>query len=339
MKIIVENSTWNNLGDGFYQFSLTELFKKTFPKADIYFGEGPVQRGFHPNKRQLSNALLVNEYQKADLHVFSGPILMALTKSEYKNTIKNIITSGSKYALISVSCSGLSGKLLDETRDFLKKYPPTIFSSRDPESYEKFKDYVPSAYNGICTAFLVDELLQVDALEMDDKYIISSFYRNPEPLFDSKVSEPEIEDIILKKNNSIIDLLPHKINRHLQIYKNIQSHVGSFKIVRTVQQVSNKSNNFNFKAPNSFITYNPLNFLSAFKGTEFTISERVHACATTLAFGKPAQLLIDNPRNGIFERFGFDWRSNNGIMKPDSNFNIKIKEEMVLLQNYLLQNI
>lgn len=339
MKIIVENSTWNNLGDGFYQFSLFNLLEEIFPNDDIFFGEGPVKRAFHPKDKHLKNALKLNEYQEADLHVFSGPIVMALSNDEYKIPIKNIVESGKKYALISVSCSGLEGEDLEKIRRFLKKYPPAIFSSRDPETFHKFKDYVPSAYNGICTAFLVNNYLKIDTLKLEKKYFISSFYKKPEPVYYTKSSSPKIEDIEMKERKNLINFLPFKISRHLQIYNKAQESVGDLKVVRTVQQVSNKSNNFNFKYPNSFITFNPINLLAVFKGTEFTISERVHACATTLAFGKPAQIIIDNPRCGIFERLGFDWRSNNGIMKPDKKFLEKIIIETKLLKEYIKENI
>lgn len=338
-KIIVENSTWNNLGDGFYQFSLYELIKEIFPQSNVFMGEGPVKRAFHPNTKQLKNALRVSEYEIADLHVFSGPIVMAISKPEYSVPIKKIVERGGRYALISVSCSGLFGEPLEEVRAFLKKYPPVIFSSRDPETYEKFKDYVPSSYNGICTAFLVDNMLNIDKIILDKKYFISSFYRNPEPIFKVKSNDICIDNIELIPNNNLINKLPYRLSRHLQIFNDVQDELNGFKIVRAVQQVSNKSNNFNFKHPNSFITFNPLNLLSVIKGAEFTISERVHACATTLAFGRPARILIDSPRCGIFERFGFDWKSNDGIMKPDSQFLKTIELEKNLLVEYIKNNI
>ncbi|MCC4214255.1 polysaccharide pyruvyl transferase family protein [Leeuwenhoekiella parthenopeia] len=338
MKIIVENSTWNNLGDGFYQFSLYELIKNVFPEADVYFGDGPVERAFHPNQKQLKNALKSIEWQNADLHILSGPMVMALLKTEYKAAIENIKRKGSNYAILSCSCSGLDGEPLNQIRKFLKAYPPIAFASRDPETYEKFKDYVPNAYNGICTAFLVNKLLKVDTLKLDKEYFVSSFYRNPEPKFISDKAKPQIEDVTLKERKGYIPGLPWKINRHLEIYDDIAENLGDLKIVRTVQQVSNKSNNFNFKYPNSYITLNPINFLSAFKGANFTISERVHACAVTLAFGKPARILIDSPRCGIFERFDLDHTSNDRIMKPSTVFFNKIDTEMDLLAKYIRES-
>lgn len=335
MKIIIENSTWNNLGDGFYQTALLHFMEGIFPNHNFFTGDGPIERAFFPNKRQYNNALKSIEFQKADLHIFSGPMMRSILKSDYKKAIINIIESGKKYAFISCSCDGLDGRGLEEVRMFLSKYPPIAFSSRDPETYNKFKDYVPSAYNGICTAFLVNKILKIDTMELEEPYFVSSFYKNPEPFFSSTKKKPEIKDVELKGRKGLIPFVPWRINRQFEIYKKAQKNLGDLKIVRTVQQVSNRSNNFNFKYPNSYITYNPINFLSAFKGAEFTISERVHACAVTLAFGKPARLLIDSPRTGIFDRMGLtDYRQNGGYLSP-IGMDEKIELEMLLLKDYL----
>lgn len=333
MKIIVENSTWNNLGDGFYQFALYELLKKIYPNKEIYFGEGPVERAFRPKTKQLSNAFKAMDYEKADIHVLSGPMLATMS-DHYIDLVKNIQSAGSSYALISCSVAGLSGSRLEELKEFLKKYPPISFSSRDPYTYESLKDVIPNAYNGICTAFLVNKLLNIDTCDIGKKYFVSSFYRAPEPKFLSDKENPTIKDITLEARSGYLPFIPWKYNRHLEIYKETQSSLGNLEIIRTVQQVSTKSNNFNFKYPNSFITWNPLNLLSIFKGAEFTISERVHACATTLAFGKPARITYDNARSGIFSRFGYDYKADNGFMSPEG-LNDKIDLEMKLLSEYI----
>ncbi|KGK29314.1 polysaccharide pyruvyl transferase family protein [Cellulophaga sp. E6(2014)] len=333
MKIIVENSTWNNLGDGFYQFTLFELLKKIYPDENIVLGEGPVERAFRPKEKQLQNAFKAMDYEKADFHVFSGPMLPRLT-TDYAKLIENIEKSGDNYALISCSIAGLAGEKLNRLREFLKKHPPICFSTRDPYTYEMLKDVVPNGYNGICTAFLVNKLLTIDTCNIDKKYFVSSFYRAPEPSFSTESKNPKIEDIKLVNRKPYLPFVSWKYNRHLEIYKKYQSSIEDLEIVRTVQQVSTKSNNFNFKYPNSFITWNPLNQLSILKGAEFTISERVHACATTLAFGKPARITYDNARSGIFDRFGLDYKTNNGIMYPDG-LNDKIDLEMDLLIEYI----
>ena len=58
MKIIVEDSTWNNVGDGWYQTALFKLLKDLYPNHEIYIGEGPIKRAFRINNNlQLKNSL------------------------------------------------------------------------------------------------------------------------------------------------------------------------------------------------------------------------------------------------------------------------------------------
>ena len=337
MKIIVENSTWNNLGDGFYQNTLFNLISEIFPNAEVYCGEGPVERSFKPKKRHIINSFKLIENQNADIHVFSGPMLKNLIKTDYYKAIKNIIESGANYALLSCSCDGLKGLELNRVREFLIKFPPIAFASRDPYTYEVFKDFVPTSYNGICTAFLVDKYLKIDTLELKEKYFVSSFYTKPEPNYSSELNQNiNIKDVDVSYGKCYLPLLPWKINRHLEIYKNSISNLGELRIIRTVQGVSNKSNNYNFKYPNSFITYNPITLLSLFKGCEFTISDRVHACAVTLVFGKPARFLHKTDRAGIFDRFNLDYKNNDGFMYPNG-LNEQIDHETELLKEYIYE--
>lgn len=72
---------------------------------------------------------------------------------------------------------------------------------------------------------------------------------------------------------------------------------------------------FNYAQPNSFVSYNPRSYLSVYKGCEFVVSDRVHACAAALAYGHPARLLDINDRMGIFARMGIS-RDSNGVMRP-----------------------
>ena len=72
---------------------------------------------------------------------------------------------------------------------------------------------------------------------------------------------------------------------------------------------------FNYAQPNSFVSYNPRSYLSVYKGCEFVVSDRVHACAAALAYGHPARLLDINDRMGIFARMGIS-RDADGVMRP-----------------------
>src|SRR5690606_25738694 len=93
-----------------------------------------------------------------------------------------------------------------------------------------------------------------------------------------------------------------------------QEEIGGRKIVRLIQDLNTKFNHINFAMPNSFISFNPLSYLKVIKSSDFVISDRVHACATSLAFGNPARLMVNSPRAAIFDRIGLDYVTNNGII-------------------------
>lgn len=317
MKILIENSTWNNIGDGFYQSTLYAMFKDLYPEHKILMEEGPVSRSLRPKtKRQKDNALKLMDYQIADLHVYSGPMIPQLL-TNYKSKIKGIEGRGNKYALISVSGAGVSEEERKEIGAFLKKYPPVFFSSRDEETYLKFKEFVPNSYNGICTAFLVNHYLPVDEIEFGTPFFISSFYRELEPVF-STTKSVSVEDIKLERKKNYFGL-NNRYSRHFSGLRPQQDVLGTHKIVRVRQDLSTHFKHVKFSHPNSFMSFNLLSYLALYKAADFTISDRVHSCAVTLAFGNPTKLITDSPRAGIFDRLGFDYKSNDGIMYPNMN--------------------
>lgn len=337
MKILVENSTWNNIGDGWYQSALYSIIKDLYPNDQVYMGEGPIERAFRPNFNwQTENAFKIMNYQSADIHIFSGPII-GKKLEVYNEKIKNIVEGGNQYAMISVSCAGRPKEDKEYIKEFFRKYPPLFFSSRDPETYETFKDVIKNCYNGICTAFTVNRTLPVDSFKTEKPFFISSFYRELEPFYYLKNSDSPctLENIDLKRKKTF-GFLDFKFARHLNFRRPQQESLGDCLIVRVVQDVNTRYNHINFSHPNSFISFNPLSYLAVTKSAEFVLSDRVHACAIGLAFNKPVQFLYKTARAGIFDRMNFDYKSNNGIMYPNLNI---IDDELGKLKEKILESI
>lgn len=328
MKIIVEDSTWNNVGDGWYQTSLYALLKKNFPEHEVLMGEGPIRRAFRlQSEKHLRNALNVMEYERADMHVFSGPMMPVIIR-DYGQTIKNIHARGEHYMLISASGTGLTASQVNEIGEFLKQYPPVFMSTRDVESYKNFSPFVKNSYNGICTAFLVDKVLPIDKFSLEKPFFISSFYTELEPTFSlPDGSSFSIENLRVEHHKSMLGL-SYNYARHLNFLRKQQAEVADHLIVRTIQGLNPKFNHINFAMPNSFVSFNPVRYLEVTKSAEFTISDRVHACAVSLACNHPARFLFNTPRAGIFDRMGFDYKSNGGVMYPNMQ---RIDDEMGLL--------
>ncbi|WP_247237855.1 polysaccharide pyruvyl transferase family protein [Telluribacter sp. SYSU D00476] len=318
MKILVENSTWNNIGDGFYQSTLYALFTKLFPQEEIYMGEGPFQRAFRPRpKWQLENGFKLMDYQQADIHVFSGPMLRAILPT-YSEKIKEIKKRGGNYLLVSVSSAHITEEERVATGKFLEKYPPMILATRDEETYTNFKEFQINVYNGICTAFLVNKMLPVLGFSGHSRFFISSFYNELEPVYKLQSGEVEIENIKVERKATFLGL-SHSISRHLNFLRPQQDTLLSHKIVRVHQDLSTHFYHVKFSHPNSFMSFNPLSYLSLYKSADFTISDRVHSCAVALSFGKPAMLFTNSPRAGIFDRLGYKIDRNSRIIYPIDN--------------------
>ena len=318
MKILVENSTWNNVGDGWYQSALYNLLRQMYPNDEVIMGEGPIRRAFKiRNSRQKKNSYEMMEYQKADVHIFSGPMMKEVI-GDYKSKIIEIKKRGAEYAFISVSGAKVEPSLLNEIGGFLQKYPPLFLSSRDEQTYKNFRSFVGNSYNGICTAFLVDKMLPLDYFEMDKPFFVSSFYRELEPIYSllDQAKGATLGNIKADRKSTYLNL-DFKYSRHLNFLRPKQESLGECHIVRLIQEINSRFNHINFALPNSFVSYNPLSSLNLIKSSSFVISDRVHACATALACNRPAQFLHETPRAGIFTRMGFDYKSNNGIMYPN----------------------
>lgn len=337
MKIVVENSMWANVGNGWYQFSLYYMLKRMYPQHEIVLGEGPIDTSFRiRNKKQFANALNWMYYQKGDIHIFSGP-MMGEVCGTYKNKIIEIKSRGAEYALISASGTGISPERLKIFGEFLQKYPPLFFASRDEETYLNFKPYIKNSYNGICTAFLVDRNINIQKYQMPSPFFISSFYTELEPTYVLKDKSRccNIGNIELKHHKTMFGL-PFRYSRHLNFLREQQKEIGEYNIVRTVQNLNTKFNHINFAMPNSFISFNPLTYLEITKSSAFIISDRVHACAVGLACNKPVRFCFTTPRAGIFSRLGFDYIKNDGIMYPNMEI---IDIERTKLEEQILKYI
>ena len=95
-----------------------------------------------------------------------------------------------------------------------------------------------------------------------------------------------------------------------------QRSLGDFLIIRPHHDTSYYWSHLNFVRPQSFLSRNPLSYLSLYRGTSFTISNRVHACVATLSFGNPIFFWGKTERSAVFERVGLVPHCNEIVQLP-----------------------
>lgn len=317
MKIGVVNAAWGNMGNAFFQIGLSSWLRNQFPEHEIYEIEDP--HGVRPPAKYSQNKLPLIRMQDVDLFIFSGPILAQILRAPYPiaDIILELKDNKKKYALVSVSSAEMSSNEVERTAEFLNKYPPVLFLTRDEQTYINFKDRCDFCENSICTAFLVRYIEGIPKVNMGQPYFISSFYLSVEPTYTTSLSLiDKSEDVEVTSRRSLLPFLRIGYTRHLEfLRKDYLSEIGGHKIVRVHQGFNPKASYFNYGQPNSFVSYNPRSYLSLYKSCKFVISDRVHSCAAALSFGHEARLLTENDRCGIFARFGLK-KNKHGVINP-----------------------
>lgn len=319
MKIGVYNAAWGNVGNAFFATGLISLLRKEFPQHTVYELDEP-HAYLAPtwNRRSRGHVFPLASIQEADVYVFTGPILAQIVRPHFgfDLLIKRIKEAGHEYMILSASASEMTDEEVRACAEVLLQFPPLAFATRDEQTYERFRSLVPSCHNGICCAFLIPFIDGVADVKRDRPYFISSFYKRPEPYFSvPKGLEVSADTLKISPRKYLFGCIGRRWARHLEFLRAYPSSLNGVDIVRVHQGFNPATSLFNYAQPNSFVSYNPRSYLSVYKGCEFVVFDRVHACAAALAYGHPARLLDINDRMGIFARMGIS-RDSNGVMRP-----------------------
>ncbi|MFG6589234.1 polysaccharide pyruvyl transferase family protein [Sulfitobacter sp. MOLA879] len=315
--IAVENSTWNNIGDAFYQLSIQRFFSKAFPDATVVSMDGPIERAFKLGTEKFrSKPFEADYYTNADHYVLSGPIIGRNFMRIYAPRIKSYLASGRSYSLISVRCS-VTGSALEEVREFLEQHPPRAIYTRDPSSLEKLQGLAKMATAGPCFAFFVRMLSGIPEVKPSSPYLAVSVYTSREPRITCSASSGLSGATVewqSQPNARFWRYLQHFewLNRY-----QTRHEVHGYEFVRPVQGHTPFPNKL-FGKPNAYISYNPLCYLGVLKSSEAVISDRVHAGVTGLSFGRPVNIRQIDGRFDLFS--GLPLQADGPFWRLDPDF-------------------
>jgi hypothetical protein len=197
---------------------------------------------------------------------------------------------------------------------FLKVYAPTAVHTRDSPTFEKIKGIAKADLDGICFAFWVNKMKQLPIYSDGNPYICASYYRGYEP--ELRIDKPNSDDLL----KSGIVTIPTKamnqklwrVARLLEYRRKSPSTLGRWDIIRPVHSFTRMPVQA-FSKQNSYITYNPENFLAIYKHCDGVLSDRVHAGVAGLSFGKPVQIEKVDTRFALFEKLPIEHAA--GFMK------------------------
>lgn len=291
-----------NIGNSFYNLGCMYLLNQAIPNGEIRFLSDPPGWFWNENRKNPKNALDYIGFLKTDYIIISGPALNKQFKNVWGPTLEKLKHKRTKLILMSIGSLEYTNEEEEICRELLKKVPPYILMSRDEQTYEIYKDLAEYSYNGICGGFYAPEIFHPCETDLGD-YIVLNFESIPEPVFKIGVDNTKSDYHFDFLNNKWTITLRKKYGLSNLFSKGVPDKLDKYKITRTRHRVNAVSTKKLFNKKNIFAADIPYSYLNIYANTKATFSDRVHACAVTLAYGNPAMLFSMSPRAKIFERF------------------------------------
>ena len=247
--------------------------------------------------------------------------------------------------LLSAGIMKLNTQEADEIRAFFNQCPPYLLMSRERKTFDMFAEQCVNAYDGICFAFFAPEVNPKTSIMGNKPYMVMNFDKIDEPkLWCGNTSNKKADrsfvlndqEFHLKypafyadhalKTDRFTDALVYAMSLLPPGHRD--DEVGGYKIIRTDHRFHPHYRGKIYRYNNSFVSDIPHPYLALYSNSTCTLSDRVHACAVTMAYGNSAMLFAKTNRVGLLERVGAD-EVCNSVVKLDLQRLAKEKDGVV----------
>ncbi|MDQ9169894.1 polysaccharide pyruvyl transferase family protein [Oxalobacteraceae bacterium R-40] len=298
------SSHWgSNIGNAFFHLGSNFLLTSANQNLKIIPSDLPSRKAFKVNESHWKNDCKYS-YQVGEhtYLVLDGPMFDLSFRELFEPFFAQAKKNKTRVILLSTGGIQYTDEEIEHCRAVLKEYPPYILTTRDRDTYNNYHDLCSNSYDGICSAWFVPEAypgydtpdfnkfitLCFDAIS-EPEIDLSYFIDPPEPLGDVKVSR-----VSHSRLEKVLRLLQRKFEEQKEGYK----------VVRPNHQVLQRGNWRLFFKPGTFVSQTPYTYLNLYRNTSLSVTDRLHACVATLAYGKPARLVINSKRVKLLERVG-----------------------------------
>jgi len=317
LRVALVSGFWGqNIGNAFFNIGGKWILEHVLPEAQVNFIlDQPGYRTFHKQHTgNPKNDWGLLQHLDVDVIVLQGPMLTTAFAALWEPTLMALRARGTKIVLLGAAMFRFSDEEIAVNRAFLQKIQPVILSTRDVPTYEAFKDLVPHAHAGVDSAFFTPDAYQPFALKADP-YICVNFDRWLEPritlsdpgttpiadksfLFDGRRWSLEFPSRLMKMADK------DKIQSYLASaldFRKLSDHIGGYQVVRPEHRFNPHITWKIYRRANAVASDEPWTYFTIYANTSFTLSDRVHACIISLAYGKPAMLFSPSPRSQLFD--------------------------------------
>lgn len=320
MKVAYSTGFWcTNIGNAFFSLGVEHVLKEVLGEenvclvSDFQTYTTSYGRRLFPHKNQLEYISNLD----VDYIVLAGPVISKYFLGLWKNIIINLEKRGIGYILLSAGMMKMTDASLDECKLFFKKHPPFVLCSRDRQTYETFGKYAKNKYDGICFAFFAPDYYSPCVMSKGP-YMTLNFDKCREPAidlvedckqytfsFDGKlflVNDKGFLSRISKKTDRFSDAIVYA--ESLFPERQLPTKIGEYTCIRTDHRFHPHFRRKIYAQHNSFCADLPYGYLNIYANSDLTLSDRVHACAVTMAYGHSAMLFSKTNRVGLLDRVG-----------------------------------
>ncbi len=316
-KAALVSGYWStNIGNAFFNIGGKYILEQVFGQGNVQYVQD--QPGYWTFNRQTrgnpDNAFDLLANLDVDYLVLQGPMFTRGFRGLWTDTFAQLRRRGVRVILLSCAMHHHDEREIEANRQFLAEFPPFILSSRDQSSYDTFRSFARHAYSGIDSAFFVNDAFSPHRMR-DRNMVAIGFDRLPEPEFkldDGSAADGRFEFDGDRWQYSFPPRLKWmtsrgKVSAYMAHYldrRRLADRFGSRPVVRPEHRYNPYVGWKIYKRRNSVVSDEPYTYLSLYANVALTISDRVHACVATLAYGNPAMMLSPSPRSELFDRMG-----------------------------------
>lgn len=344
MKVAYCTGFWcTNIGNGFFSLGVEYVLKKVLGTdnvtvvSDYQTYTTSYGKRLYPHQNQLEYISKLD----VDYIVLAGPVISKYFLQLWKDILLKLKSRGVGYMILSAGTMKLDENSKAAIKDFFEECPPFVLSSRERETYDEFGKYAVHAYDGICFAFFTPDYYTPCKIDFDRPYWISNFDKIIEPQIwmgesNSKYThnfEFEGEKVfvnspatVASKTDRFTDALIYV--RSLLPAPKRENEIGRYMLVRTDQRFHPHFRSKIYAYKNSFCADIPYGYINLYANSQLTLSDRVHSCAVTLAYGHSAMLFVKTNRVGLLERVGAGEITKKPV-KLDTDYLVNEKNKMV----------
>lgn len=319
-RVALVSGHWGqNIGNAFFNIGGKWILEQIFGEGSVDFiQDQPGYRTFHDqSKGNPHNDIEYLRLLDIDYIVLQGPLLTQGFQHLWEPTFRELTARGTKIILLGSAFFKFRDSELSAAKEFLNLYKPALISTRDSKSFGILKSWdlgVP-LFDGMDSAFFAPKAYSPFNVA-GEKYYAFNFDRYPEPTiaigaagnsadftFDADGARWNL------RTPRLVSALAHRSKvqaylGHLLDRRPLPSELNGRTVIRPEHRVSPHMTYKIYQHPNAVCSDEPWTYFTVYANSALTLSDRVHACVATLAYGNPAMLFTPSPRAALFERVG-----------------------------------